>query len=113
MTGVPRQSGAAQTGVEPGGTIRIRASITPLPWSIISRLNAAIRVGTRGRAQGAPAPEVHAVEEVCIGDYETFGDVAKRLPVYIEEVYNAKRLHSALGYRSPNEFGFQRVQQAA
>ena len=43
-------------------------------------------------------------EEVYLCEYVTMEDVLGRLPHFIEEVHNQKRLHSALGYCPPNEF---------
>ncbi|MFK8138333.1 MAG: IS3 family transposase [Bdellovibrionales bacterium] len=42
--------------------------------------------------------------EVYMWDYQTYLDVVERVPYYIEEVYNKKRLHSSLDYFSPEEF---------
>jgi len=43
-------------------------------------------------------------EDVYLWEYRTMKDTQQRLPYFIEEVYNQKRLHSSLGYRPPNEF---------
>lgn len=40
-------------------------------------------------------------EEVYLTEYETKEDVEKSIPRFIEAVYNRKRKHSSLGYRSP------------
>ena len=44
------------------------------------------------------------VEAVYMADYQSFEDVVSDLPGFIETVYNETRLHSALGYRSPNDY---------
>ena len=43
-------------------------------------------------------------EEIFANDYSTIDDLANRLPHFLEEVYNRRRLHSSLGYRPPEEF---------
>jgi len=43
------------------------------------------------------------VEEVYVWEYRTLDDVQIRLPFFIHDVSNHKRLHSSLGYRPPVE----------
>lgn len=43
-------------------------------------------------------------EEVHLWEYESFTDVVERIPEFIEEVYNRKRVHSGIRYLPPEEF---------
>ena len=43
-------------------------------------------------------------EEVYLKDYRDIAEAEHNLERFIEDVYNTKRLHSALGYRPPAEF---------
>jgi transposase InsO family protein len=43
-------------------------------------------------------------EEIYANDYRTLEHLAANIDTFIEEYYNRCRLHSALGYRPPDEF---------
>ncbi len=43
-------------------------------------------------------------EEVYLWEYHTLEDVLRRLPYFIEQVYNQKRLHASLDYVPPTEY---------
>lgn len=43
-------------------------------------------------------------EEVLLNEYDTFEEAKRNIARFIESVYNRKRLHSSLGYRTPERF---------
>lgn len=43
------------------------------------------------------------VEEVYLREYQNFEEAHSNLKQFIEDVYNAKRLHSSIGYQPPDE----------
>jgi len=43
-------------------------------------------------------------EEVDLSEYQDFADAIRQITRFLDDVYNVKRIHSALGYLTPREF---------
>jgi transposase InsO family protein len=43
-------------------------------------------------------------EEVDLSEYQDFADAQRQIARFLDDVYNRKRIHSALGYLTPSEF---------
>lgn len=79
------------------------------------------RLGIRGSMgrKGNPYDNAYAEsflktlkhEEIHAFEYKTMEDVVGRLPRFLEEVYNRRRLHSALGYVPPVEYEVKYARQ--
>lgn len=52
--------------------------------------------------KGNPYDNTIKVEEVYLNEYAT--EARENIGAFIKIIYNIKRLHSSLGYRSPYEF---------
>jgi putative transposase len=63
-------------------------------------------------SQGAPEENPYAErlirtikeEEVDLTEYQDFADALMQIGHFIDDVYQKKRIHSALGYPTPTEF---------
>ncbi len=81
------------------------------PASTRQRLDQLGIKGSMGR-KGNPYDNAYAEsffktlkhDEICMYEYKTMRDVTERLPHFLEQVYNRRRLHSSLGYVPPEEY---------
>ncbi len=68
------------------------------------RISMSRRGNAYDNAQAESFMKTLKYEEVYLREYETMADARTFISHFLEEVYNQKRLHSALGYVPPVEF---------
>ena len=101
----------ARRPVAPGWIHHSDRGVQYAATAYIERLTQA-KAGISMSAKGNPYDNAKAesffktlkVEEVYLNDYRTIHDAAANIGLFIEAVYNTKRLHSSLGYLPPVEF---------
>jgi putative transposase len=74
----------------------------------LQRLGVALSMAAVGQAQenGFAERLIRTIkeEEVYLSEYEDFADAQRQMTRFLDDVYNVKRIHSALGYLTPKEF---------
>jgi putative transposase len=74
----------------------------------LQKLNVTLSMATIGepRENGYAERLMRTIkeEEVNLSEYHDFADAQRQLTRFLDDVYNVKRIHSALGYLTPREF---------
>jgi transposase InsO family protein len=107
----------AERRVEPGlvhhsdrGVQYASSSYTELLKERGIRISMSRRGNPYDNAQAERFMRTLKYEEVYLFEYETMAEARARISHFLEEVYNQKRLHSALGYVPPAEYEQQLCQ---